>query len=605
VPLHAVAISVAALLVPLFAERFAAEGLALYQPLVWLTCLIPPFLLSYYRGWQGATLAFAIGMAVLSLWNGLTAGLGRSTGTDSLHFVYGFTYVTITLAAGWVTELLHRSREQAQARSIDLVLRLDRSGVVTAVSESSERILGLTAQQVMGRRLHAMVHPDDQRLLPGLLAPDGAIGLRSRREVRVGNAAEGWRTLELMRDEHPRAVQLRGRDVTELKQVEEQTRRAAHMEMLSRITAGLAHDFNNSFTAIQGHAAMLRNDLQEPHLREGIDEIQRASDRVGALVSQLLAYTRQQVLSPRAVELDELVRSQLPALRHILGERIRLHASFGGRRLHGRVDPVQLRNALITLASRARRVMPEGGEVVIQTDVAELTTAHSHSFNYPVQLGRYVVLAITDSGPLLELAARERIFEPFAGAPGDSGLALPSVYGFVKQSGGYIWAEAERERGTTFRIYLPLAEAPRQAPAEARTASAQLTGARVLVVEDDVAVRSLVRVLLLRRGYSVLEACDGQEAWDVLTALDQPIDLLITDLIMPRMRGEALAANVLERQPDLRVLFMSGFVPEAAAPAVRNGQRPPFLHKPFSPDELLHAVNSALLTGAGATSSVN
>lgn len=597
VPVRALLFSIAALLIPLVLPRVAPDSWTTAQPLFWLAALIPPFLLSYYRGWVGAALAFAIAMAVLSLWNGVVAILGGTVADDPLFLYVGSAYIVVTLAAGWVTELLHQARRDALRTVSDLFLSVSDGGVVTWASESCTRVLGIPTESITGRPFESLVHTLDAPAARAMLAADTESGLSSRRELRFVARQGGLRTIEVFREDRlgPRGrtgIELRGRDITELKLVEQQTRRAAQMEMLGRITSGIAPDFNNIVTTIQGHAAVLAHELRGTPQWSGIQQIQVAGDRLSALIHQLLAYTRMQPLNPVTVDLQATLRGMLPAVRTTLGESINVSVSVDERTPHVHIDVDELRNTLLTLAGRARRVMPDGGSLAVQLAPAELTPDRSRSFPYPVQAGQYAMLAISDSGPRPDPEALETIFQPFA-AESATGLELASVYGFVKQSGGYIWAEAGEERGTHFTIYLPVAA---QDAVEIEAARHEPPATRIMVVEDDVAVRSLVRVLLLRRGYSVLEASDGQDAFEVISRLDQPIDLLITDIMMPRMRGDALVEMVRSHQPDVRVLLMSGYGadPEVAGDATK-GQ---FLHKPFSPDELLRAVHSTLVQGS-------
>lgn len=600
VPVRALLFSIAALLIPLVLPRITPESWTTGQPLLWLAALIPPFLLSYYKGWVGAALAFAIGMAVLSLWNGTVSVLGGTAPDDPLFLYLGSAYIVVTLAAGWVTELLHQARRDALRSASDLVLSISDGGVVTWASESCGRVLGIATESLTGQRFDALVHTQDAPAARAMLAPDTESGLSSRRELRFPLPKGGVRTIELFREDriaaHGRSrTELRGRDITELKLVEQQTRRAAQMEMLGRITSGIAPDFNNIVTTIQGHAAVLAHELRDTPQWNGINEIQVAGDRLTALIHQLLAYTRMQHLNPLTVNLQATMQALLPALRGTLGESIHVHVSIDDRTPHVHVDSAELRSALLTLASRARSAMPDGGNLTVQVAPAELTPDRSRSFPYPVQAGQYAMLAISDSGPRLGADVLEHIFQPFTGEEA-TGLELASVYGFVKQSGGYIWADAGRQAGTLFTIYLPVAA---QDAVEIEAARHEPPATRIMVVEDDVAVRSLVRVLLLRRGYSVLEASDGQDAFEVISRLDQPLDLLITDIVMPRVRGDALVEMVRSHQPDVRVLLMSGYGadPDIASRAARAQ----FLHKPFSPDELLRAVHSTLVNGSGLT----
>jgi CheY-like chemotaxis protein len=374
------------------------------------------------------------------------------------------------------------------------------------------------------------------------------------------------------------------------------------MEGIGRLAGGIAHDFNNLLTAILGHAEMARTDVApgDPALGN-IAEITRAAQRAADLTRQLLAFARRQIIEPRIVDLNGLVLNVDRMLRRLLGEDVELVTVADPKLWRVRIDPGQFEQVLVNLAVNARDAMPEGGRLLIETGNVELDPdfARQHA---TVQPGPHVLLAVTDTGVGMDPEVLAHIFEPFFTTKEvgkGTGLRLATCYGIVKQNRGSIWVYSERSRGTTFKIYLPRADAavePREAP-EPRQADALSGSETVLLVEDESVVRALAADALRRHGFQVLTASTGTEALELAGQTLRPFDVLVTDVVMPQMGGQQLAEHLLAQTPALKVLFISGYTDSVLT---RDGVLKPgmtLLQKPFTPGQLVQRVRDLIDLG--------
>jgi len=387
-------------------------------------------------------------------------------------------------------------------------------------------------------------------------------------------------------------------DITEMRQLEVQYRQAQKMEAVGRLAGGIAHDFNNLLTAIIGTTALVLEDRGlESRARVDIQEVEKAAKRAAGLTRQLLIFSRQQVLEPRALDLNALVGDLEKMLQRLIGEDIELRTKPAAALGAVRADPGQLEQAIVNLVVNARDAMPQGGRLTIETADVELDRSYV-TRHVPTQPGPYVLLAISDTGVGMDGATKARLFEPFFTTkdPGrGTGLGLATVYGIVKQSGGYIWAYSELGHGTTFKIYLPrvpqTAEPPETTPSPPTPAHGSET---LLVVEDQEEVRNLTQRVLEARGYTVLAAGDGAEALEILAQHPNQIHLMITDVVMPGMNGRELAQHACARWGDLKVLYVSGYTGEAVLQHRLLEPGVAFLQKPFTPDVLARKTREVL-----------
>ncbi|MEP6572297.1 MAG: PAS domain S-box protein [Gemmatimonadota bacterium] len=385
-------------------------------------------------------------------------------------------------------------------------------------------------------------------------------------------------------------------DISQRRALEGQLRQAQKMEAVGRLAGGVAHDFNNILTAITGYCDLLREDLSPGH--PGIDdvvEIRLAADRAAGLTRQLLAFSRQQVLEPRVLDLGELVHNLDRMLRRLLGEDVDLVTHVNPALGAVKADPGQVEQVLMNLAVNGRDAMPEGGKLVIDVRNAGIDSAFAAS-HAGMRPGAYVLLSVRDSGTGMNEATKARLFEPFFTTKDKgkgTGLGLSTVYGIVKQSEGFIDVQSELGRGSTFTVYLPrVEEAVESSSTDAPPDGVACGTETILLAEDDATVRGIVSSVLTRAGYRVLTAKSGAEALLIAAEYPRPIHMLVTDVVMPGLGGRDLAMRLLLARPGLRVLYMSGYTDDEV---LRRGiveRTSAYLRKPFSPDLLLRKVRA-------------
>jgi len=387
-------------------------------------------------------------------------------------------------------------------------------------------------------------------------------------------------------------------DLSERHLLEQQLRQSQKMEAVGRLAGGVAHDFNNLLMVIKGHTELLLNVLPpSEHCSRKIEQIDRAADRASALTRQLLAFSRLQVLQPHVMNLNEVVEEMGRLLPRLIGEDIEL-VIRGSENLGAiRADASQMEQVIMNLAVNARDAMPDGGRLLIETLNAELDSTYN-AVHPIVRQGRYILLAVSDTGTGMSAEIQAHVFEPFftTKAQGKgTGLGLATVYGIVKQSGGFIWVYSEIGRGTSFKIYLPRVDQPVERAGAVRSVSEAPRGTEtILLAEDEQDVREVAREFLESGGYTVIEARDGAEALKRVEKHEGAIDLVLTDMVMPGMTGQELTARLLQSLPDIRVLYMSGYSERAAADCARDDSAMRLLAKPFSRWALLRAVHEIL-----------
>jgi two-component system, cell cycle sensor histidine kinase and response regulator CckA len=390
----------------------------------------------------------------------------------------------------------------------------------------------------------------------------------------------------------------RQRAAAALREHEEHLRHAQKLEAVGRLAGGIAHDFNNLLMVIQGSVNLILMDpASEIPYRQDLKEIVRATERAAELTRQLLAIGRKQVLRPKVVNINTTVADLNKMIARVIGADIELRTELAGGLGCVRVDPGQLEQVILNLIVNARDAMPGGGVLTLRTEHWNLTEDDAARAPYRVVPGPYVRLTVKDTGFGMSESVLSQVFEPFFTTKPrgkGSGLGLSTAYGIVKQSSGYIWISSNPGRGTTIEIYLPrVADAEETSQSDAQTPLPRGSG-RVLLVEDEEPVRVVTRRLLEQGGYSVIEAAGGHEAVQRYDECGGAIDLVLTDVVMPQMGGRELATHLRARDPDLRLLYMSGYADNRSVRRGSKGGDDEFIQKPFAPETLLALVRSIL-----------
>ena len=399
--------------------------------------------------------------------------------------------------------------------------------------------------------------------------------------------------------EHGQPVQIIGtvQDITDYKQLEEQFLQAQKLEGLGRLAGGIAHDFNNLLTVIDGYSHLAHRETREGDpIRDYIDEVQRAAHSATALTRQLLVFSRKQVIQAQPVDLNGVVSDVQKMLHRMVGEDINLTVKLSSAVGPIMADPGQMQQVLMNLVVNARDAMPRGGSIFLETSSITIDEAYQER-HADVRPGSYVLLAVSDTGIGMDDTVKSRIFEPFFTTKPrgvGTGLGLSTVYGIVKQSGGWIWVYSEVGKGTTFKVYLPQTAAAEIVNATVE-ASQQTDGSEtILIVEDQSEVRIFAARVLRSYNYTVVEAADAEEALKVFEETPIPIDLIVTDVVMPGASGPELMDRLKERHPAIKVLFMSGYTEHVTMQNGSIGTDSPFVEKPFTAERLAAKVREAL-----------
>ena len=387
------------------------------------------------------------------------------------------------------------------------------------------------------------------------------------------------------------------RTQAEQRQLEDRLRQAHKMEAVGRLAGGVAHDFNNLLTVIRGNGDLLLDRSSHPSQRKYVEQIQKASDRAVSMTRQLLAFSRMQVLQPRVIDLNAIIAEMNKMIPRLIGEDVEFTFTPEPKLSAVFADPGQIEQVFLNLAVNARDAMPNGGRLTVRTANVVMDPAIA-ALHPPMTPGDYVLLSVSDTGHGMDRETKARIFEPFFTTKEvgkGTGLGLATVYGVVKQSGGFIWVESEKGRGATFEIFLPIS---RQAAAESdeivKSKPIPRGTETILLVEDETAVRELASEFLKTGGYTILEARDGAEALTLASSYSGKIHLLLTDMVMPHMNGTALASKLCLARTDLRVVYMSGYAEFSGSPVERISAETSVMQKPFSRLTLLEKVREAL-----------
>lgn len=488
--------------------------------------------------------------------------------------------------------------------AVSYIAELGINGRWLYVSPQVETMFGFSAEEWLkdsdGWTRH--VHPEDY---PAIATAKDASdhGERFQAEYRIvrKDGRVIWvndTAVVVPHNEHERVMEGIIVDITDRKALENQLQQARRMEAVGRLAGGIAHDFNNLLTIIKGYTELALNRIKgQTEIRGDIERIEDASERAATLVRQLLAFSRKQVLQPKLLDLNAIVLGLDNLLRRLMSENIGMTTLTGEGVGTIKADPGQIEQVIMNLVVNARDAMPNGGRITVETANADLDAAYARE-HVSMRPGRYVMLAVTDTGMGMNAETIAHIFEPFYTTKTSgrgTGLGLSTVYGIVKQSGGYIWVYSELDRGSVFKVYLPRVDESPELSGLAQTPAASRRGTEtILLVEDEPAVRELTKTVLRAQGYSVLEATSPEDAERICGEGGAKIHLLLTDVIMPGISGRELAKRLTSLHPKMRVLFMSGYTYNVIAQGGMLERGIAFLQKPFSPSALAARVREVL-----------
>jgi PAS domain S-box-containing protein len=568
---------------------------------------------AWYGGWKPGLVATSFALTVSAYF---TLAGQHSAEQSKIAIIRLSLFFFIAMLICWLNAALRAVQENLRRSELNFrslvtnapygICRCDSTGKMLDANPAFLAMLGYSSsEELLDKHIHGLYADTEQwfNLADSLRAssPFKGVAAEWKRKdgtttvVRVSgrsvsNGREGGVVFELFAE-----------DVTERRALEQQLRQAQKMEAVGRLAGGIAHDFNNLLMVISGYTEFLLERLgSAPELRAPAQEIASAAERASSLTRQLLAFSRKQMLAPKIVDLNDVVTENIKMLTRMIGEDIDLVMVPGPNLWAVRADSGQIEQVIMNLAVNARDAMPSGGKLTIEITNVTLDDAYAR-MHAPLQPGDYVMVAISDTGAGMDTETQSHIFEPFftTKGPKGTGLGLSTVYGIIKQSGGYIWVYSEVGRGTTFKIYLPRVASTGQALTAPVASTVQHHNVEpgtetVLLVEDEANLRYLARQYLEKQGYKVIEAADGAVAMQIAVAHEGVIHLLLTDVIMPGMNGRELAQRISEIRPNVKILYMSGYTENVVG---HNGMLDAgvrLLQKPFNLRDLKSKVREVL-----------
>jgi PAS domain S-box-containing protein len=566
---------------------------------------------AWYGGWKPGVVATSFALTV-SAYFSLTGIRTPAESRSAILRLSLFFFVAMVIC--WLNAALRAAQENLRRSEMNFrslvtnapygICRCDSTGKILDANPAFLELLGrATVNEIVGEHIFGLYAENDRwfALADFLRSAEPFRGLTAEwkgKDTATTLVRISGRSVTDGRDGI--VFELFAEDVTERRALEDQLRQSQKMEAVGRLAGGIAHDFNNLLMVISGYSEFLLERLgAEPQLRGPAQEIASAAERASSLTRQLLAFSRKQMLAPRIVNLNDVATENIKMLTRMIGEDVDLVMVPGANLWPVRADAGQIEQVIMNLAVNARDAMPSGGKLTIETSNVTLDEAYAR-FHAPLPPGDYVMVAISDTGNGMDNETQSHIFEPFFTTKGTkgTGLGLSTVYGIVKQSGGYIWVHSEVSRGTTFKIYLPrvasTGEAATQVAVPVDYRKVEPGRETILLVEDEPNLRYLARQYLEKQGYRVIEAADGAVAVQIAVAHEGVIHLLLTDVIMPGMNGRELAQRISEIRPNVKILYMSGYTENVIGQNGTLDAGVRLLQKPFNLRDLKSVVREVL-----------
>ena len=549
----------------------------------------------------GETARFEIYLDTLKIWFSVMAYSPRKD-----YFVSIFEDITDRKQA---EEALRESEEKYRTvleSNPDPVVVYDMEGRVIYLNPAFTRVFGWSLEEQIGKKIDDFVPeenwPETRMMIDKVtVSGESFSGLETRRYTKEGNILDISISGSCYRDQEGNvaASVINLRDITKQQELQAQFLHSQKMEGIGRLAGGVAHDFNNLLMIIIGYGELVFMGLRKDDpLRENVKEINRAAKSAASLTRQLMAFSRKQILKPRVLDFNEVVTNLKKMLGRIIGEDVELETALAPDLGLVEVDEGQMEQVIINLAVNAKDAMPQGGKLTLETATVYLDEEYARRHGVKLKHGPHVMLEMSDTGVGMDEETQAKIFEPFFTTKElgkGTGLGMATVYGIIKQSGGDIWVYSEPGGGTTFKIYLPVVEGKTEPEQKGKIVLEGLRGSEtVLLVEDEKSVLDLVRDILQRYGYSVLEAQNGEEALNISNQHEGPIHLMLTDAVMPGMSGRELAERAQSLRPEIKILYMSGHTDDAIA---HHGVLAPgvnFIEKPFVPEDLVRKLRQVL-----------
>ncbi len=566
---------------------------------------------AWYGGWKPGLVATSFALTVIAYFSLAGEHTPAQMRTAILRLSLFFF---LAMLICWLNAALRAVQENLRISELNFrslvtnapygICSCDSTGKILDANPAFVELLALQSPgELVGQYIYSLYSDTDQwfELADCLRASAPFKGLTADWKRKGGTTTVRISGRSVMNGREEGVVfELFAEDVSERRTLEQQLRQSQKMEAVGRLAGGIAHDFNNLLMVISGYSEFLLERLgAEPHLRGPAQEIASASERASSLTRQLLAFSRKQMLAPRIVNLNDVATENLKMLTRMIGEDVDLVMAPGQNLWAVRADAGQIEQVIMNLAVNARDAMPSGGKLTIETANVTLDEERARQ-QAPLRAGDYVMVSISDTGVGMDSETQSHIFEPFftTKGPKGTGLGLSTVYGIIKQSGGYIWVYSEVGRGTTFKIYLPrvpsMGEPATNAAAPVQFQRVEPGTETILLVEDEANLRYLARQYLEKQGYKVIEAADGAVAMQIAVAHEAVIHLLLTDVIMPGMNGRELAQRISEIRPNVKVLYMSGYTENVIG---HNGTLDAgirLLQKPFNLRDLKSKVREVL-----------